>query len=52
MNYKTSVKHPAWDVCAPVFIRIRLDAGIKDLGVQNAYFPCFVSQDGVWATDG
>lgn len=23
----------------------RLDAGIKELGVENAYFPCFVSQD-------
>jgi hypothetical protein len=24
--------------------RLRLDAGIKELGVENAYFPCFVSQ--------
>ena len=30
----------------------RLDAGIKELGVENAYFPCFVSQDRRMAMEG
>jgi len=32
--------------------RLRLDAGIKELGVENAYFPCFVSQDAMGMSHG
>lgn len=44
LRKKTSLKNITEEEKPPVAL-LRLDAGIKKLGVDNAYFPCFVSQD-------